>query len=91
VPDLTPATYLTALDTLTSTARGLLLIADTVNIAELRRICGEMEALAPVLEPTAYIRGGMTNLSDQAAFLAAVDRFVTDVKKLDRREVPANG
>lgn len=88
---MTRGKYMAGLDVLTSTARALLQVAETVDVAAMRRVCGEMEAVAPITEPTAYARGGGRNLSDQAAFLAAVDRFVTDVKKLDRREEATRG
>lgn len=76
--------YLRELDMLASAVSPLLLITEAVDVGRLRRMCAEMETIAPFMEPTAYMRGGMTNLADQAAFLAAVDRFVTEVRKLDR-------
>lgn len=76
--------YERELDTLATMTGPLLLVAGSIDIGRLRQICAEMETIAPIVEPTAYMRGGMTNLHDQAAFLAAVETFVTEVRKLDR-------
>jgi hypothetical protein len=73
------------LRTLTEISRTLLLVTETLDVREMRSTCERFQAIAPVLEPTAYIRGGSMNLADQAAFLAAVDDFVTALRKLDRR------
>lgn len=81
-----PSRYVAKLEALTHVARLMLQTADGIGgLAEMRNTLGQMEALAPVLEPTAYMRGGSMNLADQAAFLAAVDEFVTALRKLDRR------
>lgn len=77
--------YTAKFEALTHVARLMIQTADGVNLPEMRNTLGQMEALAPVLEPTAYMRGGGMNLADQAAFLRAVDEFVTALRKLDRR------
>jgi hypothetical protein len=77
--------YTAKLEALTHVARLMLQTADAVGgLPAMRNTLGQMEALAPVLEPTAYMCGGSMNLADQAAFLAAVDEFVTALRKLDR-------
>lgn len=79
--------YMARLEALTHAARLMLQTADGIGgLQGMRDTLGQMEALAPVLEPTAYVRGGGMNLADQAAFLAAIDEFVTALRKLDRRE-----
>jgi len=80
----TPESYPAYLATLTGATRGLLAIVGQVDLAELRSLCERMQALAPVLESSAYHRGGGQNLADQAAFLDALQRFKTDLGKLDR-------
>lgn len=77
--------YLRELDMLASATNPLLLVAEAIDVGRLRRMCAEMETIAPFMEPTAYMRGGMTNLADQAAFLHAVEEFVSTLRKLDRR------
>lgn len=77
--------YLDTIGALTTAARALLGLAEFIDIRQLRTIVGQMEAIAPIVEPTAYARGGRQNLADQAEFLAAVDEFVTRVRRLDRR------
>lgn len=78
-------TYLTVLNTLASAAGMLHMVAEEIDLAEMRSICERFQALGPVLEPTAYHRGGGQSLTDQAAFLCAVDEFVTALRNLDRR------
>jgi hypothetical protein len=82
---ITDQQYPAALDALVNATRAIISLADALDIPAMRSICERHQALGPVLEPTAYQRGGMDNLRDQASFLAALDRFVTDVRKLDRR------
>lgn len=84
MPDLDADAYTSALDLLATSTAGLILIADDVDVARLRQQCEQMQAIGPIFEPTAYMRGGMTNLRDQAAFLAALETFVVEVRKLDR-------
>ena len=76
--------YLRELDMLASATNPLILVAEAIDIGRLRQLCAQMETIAPFMEPTAYMRGGMTNLADQAAFLRAVETFVTEVGKLQR-------
>ncbi|MGI5223554.1 hypothetical protein [Actinoallomurus sp. CA-142502] len=82
--DLNPADYVRNLDLLVGATTALTMVADEIDIPGMRSVCEQMQALAPVLEPTAYQRGGMTALREQAAFLAALEAFVTEVRKLDR-------
>lgn len=63
------------MDVLASAGRSLLLVAETVDVPELLRIVNEAETLGPILEPTAYQRGGGTNLTDQRRFLEAIQAF----------------
>ena len=80
------SSYQIGITTLTSAARALLQLADVIDLDQMQAVCGRFETLAPILEPTAYIRGGRDNLGDQMAFLGALRRFVDDLRKLDRRE-----
>jgi hypothetical protein len=80
--------YMLALKMLGGITRALLAITDTVDLTRMRRICEEMETLAPVLEPTASMRGGLDNLRSQSAYLATLQRFVTELKTLD--QVPSD-
>jgi hypothetical protein len=89
VIEVTEADYPGMLAALTSFARTLLTGTEQIDIGELRAICERFQALGPVVEPTAYQRGGDLNLRDQAAFLKALDEFVTALRKLDHR--PAEG
>ncbi len=84
--EITEETYPIILGGLTTLTRLFLQSTATIDLAAMRSICERFQALGPVVEPTAYQRGGGINLRDQAAFLAALDRFVTDVRKLDRSE-----
>ena len=92
--DVTEETYPGILNTLVTFTRTILAATEQVDLAEMRSICERFQALAPVLEPTAYQQGGDLNLADQAAFLRALEEFVTAVRKLDRRPagpIPAPG
>lgn len=84
--EITEENYPGMLNALVSFSRTLLAGTAQVDLGEMRAICERFQALGPVLEPTAYQRGGDLNLADQAAFLKAVDEFVTALRKLDRRE-----
>ncbi|MFI6296728.1 hypothetical protein ACIBEJ_34420 [Nonomuraea sp. NPDC050790] len=79
-------TYPTALDALAAVTRTLLQLADSIDIDQMQALCRRYETLAPLLDPTAYMRGGRDNLATQGAFLSALQRFVADVRKLDQRE-----
>lgn len=78
--------YVRDVEMLVGISRSYLTIADTIDIGRLREHCEKAQAVAPVLEPTAYQRGGGQDLQDQAAFLRAVDEFVAALRKLDRSE-----
>jgi hypothetical protein len=84
--EMTEDTYPAALTALTTLTRAMLQLAENVDIPEMRRIVARFETIAPIIEPTAYQRGGGINLHDQAALLEAFERFITDVRKLDRSE-----
>jgi hypothetical protein len=84
--EMTEDTYPAALTVLTTLTRAMLQLAEKVDIPEMRRIVARFETIAPIIEPTAYQSGGGLNLRDQDALLAALDRFITDVRKLDRSE-----
>jgi hypothetical protein len=84
--EVTEENYPGMLAALTSFARMLLTGVEQIDLAEMRGVCERFQALAPVVEPTAFQRGGDLNLRDQAAFLAALDAFVIELRKLDRRE-----
>ncbi|WP_431897868.1 hypothetical protein [Nonomuraea sp. bgisy101] len=75
-------TYTDALDLLAGAARAFRTLADSLDLDQMRTICEHFQALGPILEATAYHRGGGQNLRDQAAFLAAVQRFVDDLHKI---------
>lgn len=81
---VTAETYPSALDALVAASRVVLDMAEQCDITAMRSLIGHYEAVAPIVEPTEYLRGGGQNLADQAAFLAAVDEFVTKLRRLDR-------
>ncbi|GAA0971284.1 MULTISPECIES: hypothetical protein [Actinocorallia] len=81
---ITPESYPAMVAVLTGAARGLLALLEHIDLAAMRTICEQMQAIAPITEPTAYARGGMDNLRDQAVFLDALARFRDDVGRLDR-------
>jgi hypothetical protein len=59
--DQVAAQYVPLLDLLTGVVRNLLWLP----LAQMALVNEQMQVLAPVLEPTAYGRGGATNLHDQ--------------------------
>lgn len=85
MPETPEELYPAALEALTGVARGVLTVADHIDLSEMRSICERHQALAPIVEPTAYRSGGDLNLADQAVFLRAVDEFVSTLRTLDRR------
>ncbi|MDP4501037.1 hypothetical protein [Nonomuraea turcica] len=76
-------TYPQALHTLTSAAAAFYRIADLFDLDQLRSLCAQYQALAPIIQPPAYQQGGARRLDDQEAFLAAIHRLVEDLRKLD--------
>lgn len=68
---MTDLEYKAAMDTLTAAARLML----TVDVDALRNVVAQSEALGPILEPTAYVRGGGRRLVEQREFLDAVARL----------------
>lgn len=84
--EITDETYPAIMSSLAGLTKMVLQATAAVDLATMRSICGRFQTIAPVLEPTTYQNGGDLNLHDQAAVLAALDRFVTDVRKLDRSE-----
>lgn len=61
-------TYISGMHTLTVAARLILL----VDVDALRKVIAHAQTLAPVIEPTAYARGGGRRLAEQREFLDAV-------------------
>lgn len=59
--DEVAAQYVDLLDLLKGIARGL----SYLPLEQMAAVNEQMQALAPVLEPTAYMRGGAGNLHDQ--------------------------
>lgn len=70
---MTPDEFKATMDLATSGARMLLALGD--QLEECLDVVSYRGALAPIVEPTAYMRGGMERLSDQERFLRAAIRF----------------
>lgn len=79
----TEDTYITALQALTAAANLILQTTDHCDITAMRALINRYETIGPILEPTAYQRGGGTSLREQATFLEAVDEFVTKLRRLE--------
>lgn len=58
---MTDLEYHAALNTITAAARLIL----TTDIDTCRDVISKSEAIAPILEPTAYMRGGAERLQEQ--------------------------
>lgn len=84
-PEITAETYPAALEALTTVARSFLAVTEQIDIAQMRALCARHQATAPVLEPTAYQRGGDANLTGQDAFLAATEEYLDKLRALDHR------
>ena len=52
-------------------------------LQQLAEVNEHMQALAPVLEPTAYQRGGAQNLADQRRVIAAAAEFQRVLRSLE--------
>lgn len=65
------AEYVEQLDVLVETVRPLLFMP----LAEMQRTNEEMQALGPILEPTAFMRGGGVNLTEQRKVIDAARRL----------------
>lgn len=76
MPDPQTPSYAEQLDLLAALVRPLLV----VDVEPLREQVGKFEALGPVLEPTAYQRGGGERLVQQRRFLDAVAQFQRNVR-----------
>lgn len=61
------AEYPMLLDLLTSATRTIMLLP----LQAMSNFVGHAETIGPILEPTAYARGGGRNLADQAALIEA--------------------
>lgn len=83
--EITEENYPGMLAALVSFSKTLLVGTEHIDLGELRAMCERFQAVAPVVEPTAYARGGDLNLADQAVFLRAVEEFVNTLRSLDRR------
>lgn len=86
--EITKDTYPALLNSLVGLGRMVVQAVAAIDLSEMRSICEQIQAVAPVLEPTAYQRGGDLNLRDQEAFLRALDEFTTALRSLDRTESP---
>lgn len=68
---MTDEEYEHGMDVLTAAARLMLM----VDVDALRTVVAQSEALGPIVEPTAYMRGGGRRLAEQRQFLDAVARL----------------
>lgn len=73
--------YMLTVDTVVAIIRSLLPLAD--EITEARNVNERMQALAPILEPTASQRGGADNLREQRVVLDAVAECIARVRTLE--------
>lgn len=71
--------YRERMDLLVTAVQTVCVTADLVDLPDLLRELERVEVMAPLLEPTAYMRGGANNLRDQRIVLRAVARFLDDV------------
>jgi hypothetical protein len=78
---MSDVTYRTNLDMIASSIALLRLLP----IVEMRQLVDEMQTLGPILEPTAYLRGGGDNLRDQAEVLTAVAALLAVVDRVEAR------
>lgn len=60
-------------------------LVQMVDVDALLDVVGKSEALGPILEPTAYQRGGGANLVDQRRFLQAAQQFRAVCAELGNR------
>lgn len=81
VPYLNEAEYRSYMDLIMSQVRTLRL----VPVARMRDLVGRAEALGPILDTTAYQRGGANNLRDQSEILAAVAALVAVADRIEAR------
>ena len=65
------AMYAVTLDSLTAVCRALL----TLPVEEARQANEHFQAIAPILDPTAFMRGGANNLREQRIILDAAVRL----------------
>jgi hypothetical protein len=77
---LTAAEYTHGLDVIASAVR----ILRFAPVDRLLATLGPVEALAPVLEPTAFVRGGGRNLDHQRRLLEAVQGVLAVVEQIER-------
>lgn len=75
---ITQDEYVAALGILTNWAKTVQLF----DLARLRDFVSKAETLAPLLEPTAYQRGGADNLRDQRKFLNACATFQAAIRDI---------
>lgn len=68
---MSAAEYVEQLDALVETVRPLLFMP----LAEMQATNEQMQTLGPILEPTAYMRGGGVNLTDQRKVIDAARRL----------------
>lgn len=80
-----PGHYVVALYALAAGAQALIHVAGTIDLRAMSRHLATMDTIAPLLEPTAYNRGGELNLRDQETFLDATIAYIDTIRTLDRR------
>lgn len=71
-----------ALQTLIAMTRGFAQGLRAFPLDDMLRTIGKMETLAPILEPTAYQRGGMENLDNQRKLLQASKDYLAAIEKI---------
>ncbi len=60
-------------------------VISDVPIAELRNYLTHAETLGPILEPTAWIRGGADNLAEHGRLVGAAGPLVAFGRELDKK------
>lgn len=56
-----------------------------VPLADMREFLSTAEIIGPMIDPTAYIRGGRDSLADQADLLDAVDAVQRVMRRIAKR------
>ena len=68
---LAPSDYTVVMDTLVEVCRALL----TLPIEDMQQANEHFQAIAPIVDPTAFMRGGATNLREQRVILDAAAKL----------------
>lgn len=87
VETLTDAEYRSHMDLVAAAVRMLRILP----LQQLRDIVERAETLAPLLEPTAYQRGGADNLLDQRDILDAAIGLVRAAERVEQRAEARRG